>query len=68
MRANRAAYFTDANALTCLSETFLRASEFIEHKRELQTECDRLRVHAMAPPDHRGHFEPARLIANRRSH
>ena len=68
MRANRAAYFTNPNTFARFREPLLRTTKFVIHERELQTECDRLRVHAVAPPDHRGHFEPARLIANRRSH
>ena len=67
MSADRSAYFADANALPCLSETFFRAPEFIEHERKLQSKCDRLRVHPVTSPNHRSHFEPARLICDGRT-
>jgi hypothetical protein len=64
MRTNRAAYFADANALTRLGKALFRASEFIEHQGKLQSKRDRLRVHAVTPPDHRSYLEPARLICD----
>jgi len=67
MRTNRAAYFADANALARLGKALFRASEFTEHQCKLQSKRDRLRVHAVTPPDHWSHFEPARLSCDGRA-
>src|SRR5205814_3711458 len=48
----RAAEFPDANTLTPLRETLFRTTKFIEHQRQLQPDGDRLRVNAVAAPDH----------------
>src|ERR1700758_5147288 len=67
MGANCPADFADADALTCLRQPLLRAAEFVEHQRKLQAKCDWLRVHAVAAPNHRCHFEPARLRGDHRT-
>src|SRR5438067_8702507 len=67
MRAHRSAYFADADALARLCQAFFRPAEFIIHQRELQPECNRLRVHAVTAANHRRHFEPARLLRDFRS-
>jgi hypothetical protein len=41
--------------------------EFVEHERQFQTKRDRLGVNAVAAPDHRRHFESARLFGDCRS-
>ena len=64
MSTDRAAYLPDANTFAGLRETLFRAPEFVEHQRELQTERDWFRMHAMAPPNHRSHFEPPSLLTN----
>ena len=50
------------DSLRGLREPFFGAAEFVEHQRELQPESDRLRVNAVAPADHRRHFETPRLV------
>ena len=61
VRADRAADLSHANALPRLREAFLSAAKFIEHQRQLQSKRDRLRMNAVAAPDHRRHFESPRL-------
>src|SRR5437588_217524 len=51
------AYFADPNSFARLSQAFFRTPEFVEHERQFQSKRDRLRVHAMAAPDHRRPFE-----------
>ena len=59
---DRAAKFPHPDAFACLRESFLRASELIEHQRQLQTERDRFGVNAMAAADHRCLFVSSRLF------
>src|SRR5256886_13301648 len=67
VRADGAAYFADTNPLARLRETLFRAAEFVVHQRKLQAERDWLGMHAVAAPDHRGHFVPPRLVRDHRS-
>ncbi len=64
MRADRAAQLADGNPLQRLGEALLGAAKFIEHERELETERDRLRVNAVAAPDHRRHFVAPGLLGH----
>ena len=47
-------------------EPFFRAAEFVVHQRKFQPERDWLGMHTVAAPDHRGHFEPPRLLRDHR--
>src|SRR5206468_13118377 len=67
VRPDGPAHFADANSLARLCETLFRAAEFVIHQRKLQAERDWLGMHAVAAPDHRGHFEPPRLVRDYRS-
>src|SRR6266542_268202 len=62
MRADRAAYFADTNPFASLRETFFRATEFVIHQCKFEAERDWLGMHTVAASNHRGHFEPSRLI------
>ncbi len=63
---DRSAQLPDADAFLRLRQSFLRPPEFVEHQRQLQSERDRLGVNAVAAPNHRRHFESARLRGDRR--
>src|ERR1043166_5243396 len=67
MGPDRATQLPDSNAFRCLSETLFRATKFIEHQAELQSECDRLGMDPMTASNHRCRLELARLNRNRRS-
>ena len=64
MGSDRAAQFSNANALTRLRESLFRAAEFIEHQRQLYSKGDRLGVNPVTAPDHWSFFVAARLFAN----
>ena len=67
MRTDRTTDLADADAVAGLGKAFFRAPEFVEHERQFQTKRDRLGVNAVAAPDHRRHFESARLFGDCRS-
>ena len=64
VRADRAAEFADAHALTSLREPFLGAAELVVHQRQFQPERQRFRVDTVATPDHRRIFERHRPRGN----
>ena len=65
--ADRAAELADRDALAGLAQTFLRAAEFVVHQRQFQPEGDRLRVDAVAAPDHRRVLEGPRPVRDHRA-
>jgi hypothetical protein len=64
MGADGAAQFADSDTPECLREALFGPAEFVEHKRELQPESDRLGVNAMAPANHRRHFVTPGLVGH----
>src|SRR3954468_24960061 len=56
---NRAAQFADPDPFPGLGEPFLSPAEFVEHQREFEAKGDRLRVDAVAAPNHRRRFVTA---------
>ena len=67
VRADRTADLADANPLARLRQPLLGALEFVVHERQLQSKGDWFRVHAVTSANHRGHFEPARLLRDHRA-
>ncbi len=53
VRAHGSAQFSHPNARLHLLESFQRPAKFVVHQRQLQPEGDRLRMDAVAAPDHR---------------